>query len=256
MSKPVTISSLVRVAARSEDDFARIVQTVLDEEDHERIAEFFDKLNIPRSVGDDRVAEPLPEFPVAKNRIGTFEQERAISSGIQKYMDRHERKIKWHAAHPSMEGIRNVTLVFRTCSAVTTMRLARLDMLLHTTDQLTATEWAYAREMMNRSYLAIRNQINLLGGDWIDAMIQTFERTKVVEVLGQFYEIVDGQLRNLDDSRNSLDQRRVELTVQPEGYPPVKPPNYFGGDLLGIGPWSQYWERLVTRAHYFRESLG
>ena len=50
-TKVVTIASLNRAAARSQSEFESTVQAVLDESDHERTAEFFDKFNIPRSVG-------------------------------------------------------------------------------------------------------------------------------------------------------------------------------------------------------------
>ena len=43
---------------------------------------------------------------------------------------------------------------------------------------------------------------------------------------------------------------------RPEGFPPVKPPNYFSGDLLGKGPWKQFWAVVDARAHHFREAVG
>ncbi|MBW1881532.1 MAG: hypothetical protein JRJ84_24505, partial [Deltaproteobacteria bacterium] len=45
-----TIASLVRAAAKDEGEFKNVVQEILDAADHERTAEFFDRLNIPRSV--------------------------------------------------------------------------------------------------------------------------------------------------------------------------------------------------------------
>ena len=116
MSKGATLSSLLRVAARTEEDFVTVVQSVLDESDHARTAEFFDKMNIPRSVLGEKTMEPITEFTLTPDQVGDYEQEHAIGLGIQKYMDRHERKIKWHVGHPSLEGS-NVIFVMRCASA-------------------------------------------------------------------------------------------------------------------------------------------
>jgi hypothetical protein len=258
MSKVATIASLVRASARSEDEFGSTVQSVIDDADHARTAEFFDKLNIPRSVPSDKTTEPIPDLTLKPDQIGTYEEERAISDGIQKYMDRHERKIKWHAGHASMEGTDNVVLVFRTGAAVTDHRLDRLQALLRAKDEVTAEEWAIAREMMNRSYLSFRNYLNLMAGDWVDAMVNLVGRQELSDRLDTFYEIVDGAVRTLEDHRKRVEERRIELTVLPlsDQYPPVKPPNYFGGDLMGVGPWSQFWSNITARAHQFRETVG
>ena len=162
MSKPVTLSSLLRVASRTEDDFVTTSQAILDCDDVVRIAEFFDKMNIPRSVPGDKTTEPVAQFTVTADDLGDFAQERAIGAGIQKYMDRHERKIKWHAGHPSIEGADNVILVMRCACAVTNMRLDRLQLLLESKDELTITEWAISRELMNRAFLSFRTHLRLM----------------------------------------------------------------------------------------------
>lgn len=258
MSKVATIASLVRAAARTEDEFFTTVQNVIEEADHARTAEFFDKMNIPRSVAGDKTTEDLPDFVAGPDKIGTYEEEKAIADGIQKYMDRHERKIKWHAGHASMEGADNIALVMRTGSAVTRHRLDRLQLLLRSKDELTALEWAIARELMNRSYLSFRNYLELMSNNWVDAMIVTVGREELAQRMGGFYEIVDDAIRVLEDHHKRLEERRLELTVLPlsDAYPPVKPPNYFGGDLMGVGPWSQFWSQIVARAHHFRETVG
>lgn len=258
MSKVATIASLNRAAARSEEEFASTVQSVVDEADHERTAEFFDKMNIPRSVPGELTSEPLPEFIVGPDKIGSYEQERAIADGIQKFMDRHERKIKWHAGHPSTEGTDNVVFVMRTGAAVTQHRLERLQLLLRSKDEVTAEEWAWAREMMNRAYLSFRNYLDLMTGPWVDALINLEGRQELADRLESFYEIIDGTVRILEEHRKRIEERRVELTVLPlsDAYPPVKPPNYFGGDLMGVGPWSQFWSNIVAKAHHFRETVG
>lgn len=256
MSKGASMSSLLRVAARTEGEFVEIIQSIIDEADHARTAEFFDKMNIPRSVLGEKTMEPIASFKVSDDKIGDYEQEQAIGLGIQKYMERHERKIKWHAGHPSLDGSGNVIFVMRCASSVTNMRLERLHLLLNSKDELTVREWFISRELMNKAFLSYRNHLRLTAGPWTDAMNLTIDPTEFSERLDTFYEIIDSQIRQLEDHRVKIEERRVELTVTPEGFPPVKPPNYFGGDLLNVGPWSQYWNNVTSRAHHFRESIG
>ena len=258
MPKVATIASLVRAAARTEVDFFTTVQSVIDEADHERTAEFFDKLNIPRSVPGEHTNEPIPDLIVGPDKIGTYEQEEAIADGIQRYMHRHERKIKWHAGHPSMEGTDNVVLVMRTTAAMTRHRLDRLQLLLRSKDELTAQEWNIARTMMNRAYLGFRNLVQMLSQPWVDAMLNEVGKDDLIQRMEGFYEHIDATVRALEEHRTRLEERRSELTVLPlsDAYPPVKPPNYFGGDLMGVGPWSQFWSNIEARAHAFRETVG
>jgi hypothetical protein len=256
MSKTATVASQVRIAARTEAEFYTTVQEVLDDNDPDRIVEFFDRMNIPRSIPCENVAGPLEPFKVNPSHLHDFETERRISDGVQKFMDRHERKLKWHATHPSLEGGSNVALLVRTSLAITEMRLQRLDLLLRSKDDLTAVEWSIARELMRHGFLSIRNHINVLAGAWVDAVITAVPRVTLIEQLGSFYEVVDRWIRRLDEMRDRLEERRMMLTVVPAGHPPVRPPNYFGGDVLGRGPWKQYWDNLENRAHHFREALG
>lgn len=258
MSKVATIASLVRNAARDESEFVSTILGVFEEDDPERIAEFFDRLNIPRSTGADAgLGATLPSVESsATNKIWGFAEESEISRGIQRFLDRHERKIKWHATHPSVEGTENVMLLFRAATIATNLRLRRLRKLLDSKDQLNPMEWAIARELMNRTYLSFRNFLTVTAADWIDAAQAALPKEELAGKLGSFYEVVDQEIRWLEDQRSQLEERRLQLTVVPEGFPPVKPPNYFGGDLLSRGPWKQYWTALNNRAHHFREALG
>jgi hypothetical protein len=259
MSKQATIASLVRTAAKSESEFVETVNGVFDEDDPERIAEFFDKLNIPRSQGaEGGLLDPLPDLTAqaANLKVWDFEIESKISYGIQRFLDRHERKIKWHAGHPSIEGSENVMLLFRAAMATTDLRLRRQLNVLKTKDELTPDEWWAARKMMNNAYMSFRNFLGLVASNWIDAMNGAVPHDELAERLGSFYELVDAQVQKLEEHKQAIEDRRRELTVLPEGYPPVKPPVYFHGDLLGKGPWKLYWSTVNGRAHYFREAAG
>lgn len=255
MSK-VTISSLVRQAQKSEGEFQGCVFQVFEEEPAERVAEFFDKLNIPRSVEGETFHDAIPAIEGAAATCFDFESEHAIGQGIQKYMERHEKKLKWHAQHPSIEGARNLLLLVREGMFVTDLRLTRLQALLRSKDELTPNEWAIARELMNRGYLSFRNFLVHVSGAWMDAIGASADREEITEMIGDFYELIDQTVRRLEEHRGKIEERRLELTVNPAGFDPVKPPNYFGGDLLGQGPWRQFWTGLEERAHHFRESLA
>ncbi|MFT6142915.1 MAG: hypothetical protein ACJAZO_000089 [Myxococcota bacterium] len=256
MSKVATITSLNRTAAKDEPLFIETCQMVLNEEPLERVAEFFDSLNIPRSVGSAHTLDPMSSFTIVTDRIGSYAEEKGISDGMQKFLDRHIRKIKWHAKHPSIEGAENVLFLTRCAIMVTEARVNRLELLLKSQDELDPIEWSYARELMNKSYLAFRNFLNELAGDWIEAMQTAVSREELMERLGSFYEFVDAQIRRLEAARERLEDRRMELTVIPEFYPPVKPPLYFHGDLMARGPWKQFWSVIDNKAHQFREVAG
>ena len=256
MTKVATIASLVRIAARSEPEFVQIVEDVFAAADVERTAEFFDRLNVPRSTGAEELGGKIAEPTAVMLGVTNFLDERKIGYGVQRYLDRHERKLKWHAGHPSIEGTENVLLLFREAMFIIHVRLYRLQALLDNTDELTVTDWAIAREAMNRSYLSFRNFLNLAAGDWIDAVNAAVPRDELAEKIGPFYELIDNHIRVLEDIRGRLEDRRLQITVLPEGFPPVKPPNYFGGDLLGRGPWKQFWNNLNAKAHHFRENVG
>jgi hypothetical protein len=246
----------VRTASKDEAEFATTVQEVLDEADHERTAQFFDRLNIPRSVILENASEPPIQFTISDEKVGDFAAERAISNGIQKFMDRHERKLKWHAGHPSKEGAQNTILLVRAMVGVTDLRLRRLMLLLDRKAQLTPIEWAIARELMNRGFIGFRNALNVLATTWIEAMQAALPAEDLAGVLGNFYEFIDAHVRILEEYRERIEERRMQLSVLPEGFPPVKPPAYFGGDLLGKGPWKQFWAVVDQRAHHFREAVG
>jgi hypothetical protein len=237
-TKSATVASLVRnAAARTEADFVITLAEIFEEGDTERITEFFDRLNIPRSQGsDENLLGTLPPIPAVSTKVTSFEDEEKIEDGIQKFLDRHERKIKWHAGHPGLDGLNNVLLLTREMMIVTNVRLARLVSLLRTKEELTPRDWFVCRELMNRTYLSFRNFLNVLAGDWMDAITSTVEKEKLQAQLGNFYELIDAQIRQLEETHNAIEGRRQELTVVPEGFPPVRPPNYFGGDLFGRGP--------------------
>ena len=89
---------------------------------------------------------------------------------------------------------------------------------------------------------------------WMEVIKVTFTQDEIADLLGNFYEYIDQELRVLDEMRDAIEARRQDLTVHPEGFNPVTPPVYFGGDVLSPGPWTQYWAAVEQTAHQFRES--
>ena len=63
MSKQATIASLVRTAAKTEAEFMSTIESIFEEDEVDRIWEFFDRLNIPRSQGsEEELQAPLPDI--------------------------------------------------------------------------------------------------------------------------------------------------------------------------------------------------
>src|SRR5688500_16551494 len=199
MSKQATIASLVRTAAKTEAEFMSTVEGIFEEDDVDRIWEFFDRLNIPRSQGaEDNLLGALPEATgIAVTKRFPYDAELKVSNGIQRFLDRHERKIKWHATHPAMDGVDNVMLLFRAAMAITNLRLVRLRRLLQTKDELSPNEWSSARKLMNNSFLSFRNFLTLVAGEWVDAMQSTVPQADLAAKLGRFYELVDAEIQRL-----------------------------------------------------------
>ena len=252
--KVKTISSLNRVAAKSEENFISTAQGVISDSDAARTTDFFFNMNIPRSVMSETTLDPIEEFVVTPSEIHSFLEEQKISLGIQKFMDRQVRKLKWHAKNPGLETSSNVLMIMRCTIITTTMRIQRLVYLLDSKENLSPRDWSIAREIINRAFMSFRTHLTIFTNSWFDAISQTLQPEEVSELLGSFYEFIDAEIRVLDEMRTAIETRRMELTVIPDGYNPVKPPVYFGGDVLSGGPWDQYWTAIEDHAHRFREA--
>jgi hypothetical protein len=242
-----TIASLVREAAKSETSFLATLNEVLDDDEPERLEEFFAKLNIPRSVkGDDAPADDLARAAKATATVSTFEQELKITDGIQKFLDRHMRKLRWHVAHPTLDGTQNCIRLFRAMSTVTGLRLRRVIALLEARNRLSVEEWGQARELMNRAFREIREALFVVATSWVEALMDTNRPEEVRQALTEFPEMVHATVKTLKELRDAIEERRLKVEVKPEGYAAVKPPRYFGGDLLDVRSWRHFWGELSS----------
>ncbi len=252
-----TISTLVREAAKTEENFKTILNEEMIGDQPERIGEFFAKLNIPRSTkADDTLVEAFALGDVSKITVTTFEAELEVADGIQKFMDRHMRKLKWHTAHPALEGMDNCVRLFRAMGIVTELRIHRVLALLHAKDRLTVDEWGAARELLNRAYRELREASAIVCSPWIDALFSLDARDEVIERLSPFSEMVSAYAQTVRELREKVEERRVLMEVKPEDYPVVRPPRYFGGDLLDVGSWRHFWGELSGHVDGLRNSLG
>lgn len=253
-----TVASLVREAAKSEAAFLNTLNEVLAEDEPERIEEFFAKLNIPRSskTDDTLVEETAPTPPQAEVTVAGFAQELQITDGIQKFLDRHMRKLKWHVAHPGLEGIGNCMRLYRAMAVVGQLRVRRVLALLGSKPRLTVEEWGTARELLNRAYREYREATAVVAGPWIDALLTLDPQAEVKQALTGFPGMVAENAQAFKDLRDAVEVRRQQLEVKPENYPAVKPPRYFGGDLLSGSSWRHFWGELSGMTDALRNSLG
>jgi hypothetical protein len=252
-----TISTLVREAAKSEANFLQVLNTELIPDTPERIEEFFAKLNIPRSTkADDTLVEQLALSGTDRFAVTTFADEVKVAEGIQKFMDRHMRKLKWHVAHPAQEGITNCVRLYRAMGITTELRVLRVLALMKSRQRLTVEEWGLARELLNRAYRELREATAIVTGPWIDALLSLEGRQEVLAGLAPFAGIVSGYVKVLESLRKAIEERRQEMEVKPEGYPVVRPPRYFGGDLLDAGSWKHFWGEISGMADGLRNILG
>lgn len=252
-----TISTLVREAAKTEANFKTILNDEMLGDQPERIEEFFAKLNIPRSTkADDTLVDDLCLGDLSQITVTTFEAEVKAADGIQKFMDRHMRKLKWHTAHPALEGIANCVRLFRAMGIVTELRIHRVLALMHSKERLTVEEWGAARELLNRAYRELREASAIVCSPWIDALYSLDARDEVIEQLTPFAEVVAGHAQVVRELRDKVEERRVLMEVKPDAYPVVKPPRYFGGDLLDVGSWRHFWGELSGHVDTLENSLG
>jgi len=252
-----TISTLIREAAKTEAKFKAILNDEILADTPERIEEFFGKLNIPRSTkADDTLVDDLSMGDLSVLVVTTFEAEVGAAEGIQKFMDRHMRKLKWHTAHPALEGIANCVRLFRAMGIVTELRIHRVIALLHSKERLTVEEWGAARELLNRAYRELRLASAIVCSPWVDALFSLDAREEVIEQLTPFAATVAGHAQTVRELRDKVEERRVQMEVKPELYPVVRPPRYFGGDLLDVGSWRHFWGELSGHVDTLNNSLG
>ncbi|MCB9760086.1 MAG: hypothetical protein H6739_09655 [Alphaproteobacteria bacterium] len=252
-TKPPTIASLVRLSAKTEQDFNDILsRTLLEEDDTERVVEYLTRLNLPKTMA---LSEGATLSEEALNKVTDFDQEAVLSKGFIKFTERHIRKLKWHVSHPSLESVVPVALLFRAISTVAHLRIGRVVALLKSRDVLSAHDWGMTRELLNRAYRDFRHATGIVTGAWYEALVEAIPveevRTALDALPGQVYE----QIRLLERLRAEIEAARLTLAVKPDGYPEVRPPRYFGGDLLEDVSWKHFWGEVANMADGLQQQV-
>ncbi|MEY3213452.1 MAG: hypothetical protein RIT28_3933 [Pseudomonadota bacterium] len=241
-----TAAKEARLSARSEQDFADLIaQVLIDERDAEKVVDFLTKLNVPK------VYEPGTELVIKPEGITSasdFDVETEISNGFVKFTDRHVRKLKWHVSHPALDGVEQVIVLYRSVGYIAQLRISRILHLLKERETLTTFEWGMARELLNRTYRDFRQATSIVTQAWLDALKESNDSEAVKVALTPLPQIIRNQSNVLAELRDQLERARLTLAVKPDGYPPVRPPRYFGGDLLDSASWKHFWGEVHIMA--------
>lgn len=238
-AKPASIASLVRNSAKSEKDFADTLSQILMEEgDTDRVVEFLTRLNLPKTMetSDDRSLDEA-----VFSSVTDFDTEMELSNGFSKFVDRHIRKLKWHVSHPAMDGIEAVTLLYRSITIIARLRIKRLIALLKARPVLTSHEWGTCRELLNRTFRDFRQATDIVTGAWLEAMLENLDKDEVKAALQDMPMEVRRLTNSVSALRDEIESTRLTMGVKPDGYPEVRPPRYFGGDILEGTSWKHFW---------------
>lgn len=253
-AKPQSIASLVREAGASEAGFIKSFDTVLNEKDMDRFIEFATRLNQPlRMEGNEEVAPGVETLDCSTT---DFETESIYADALSKFNARHMRKIKWHISHPDIDTIEPGFRIYRCIARVAEFRLRRMISLLSSKEVLTPSEWGVARELLNCAYREFRDATTLVTQTWFDSLFENFEQDEVRQRFTDFPNVVDTWAERLSSLRDEVEGRRASMAVQPpEPYPLVRPPRYFGGDLVAQVAWKHYWGEVGTLADSLRQHV-
>ena len=254
MAKPATVASLVRQSAKSEQDFQEVLANTLQGDSQpERIVEDLTRLNLPKTMETGEATEISAE---ASAKVTNFDDEMALYAGFVKFTERHMRKLKWHVSHPDTENVTAVGALYRSLGLVSQLRIARIITLMNARDMLSTHEWGVAREMLNRTYRDFRQATTIVASNFVDALIESRDAATARKAMGPLPPEVDAQIRALTALRDRIEQARLRLAVKPDGYPPVRPPRYFGGDLLDNNSWKHFWGEVTNMADNLHQQVN
>ena len=92
--------------------------------------------------------------------------------------------------------------------------------------------------------------------NWVESLLENCDQENVRASLAVLPDHINTYADRLSALRDEVDARRSDLAVQPEGYPLVRPPRYFGGDLLDQTSWKHYWGDVGTLADNLRQHVS
>ena len=257
-TKPPTIASLVRTACQSHKMYVDNTSYILIEGDPDRIIEYFTRLSLPRSWDNEERGEWAAEAFGPEGH--TLADELHLFTGMIKYIDRNARKIKWHISHPgepdAQASADAVRLVFSAQAEFCAFRIRRVLKILEGHKTLTAKEWGQTRELLNRCYRDYRLGVQLVTTRYLEELMGASDPEDAIKALSPYPEVFKENTAILDGLRDEIEEMRQTLAVQPEGYPIVRPPRYFGGDLLDSPSWKHFWGEVGTLSDTMRQHVG
>lgn len=256
-TKPPTIASLVRLATKSQKLYVDNTCYILLEDDKERIVEYFTRLSLPREWTDEDLSDWTPE---AIDSVQSFAVELHLMEGMTKYLERNLRKIKWHITHAAepdaAASAAAVYLIFNAQGDFAAFRIRRLIALMKRGETMTPTDWGTARELLNRAYRDYRSSVHLITTRYLEALLGASEAEDAIAALQGYPQLMRKHTEILEGLRSEVEEVRQTLAVQPDGYPLVSPPRYFGGDLLDSASWKHFWGDVGTMNDTLRQHVG
>jgi hypothetical protein len=253
-AKRPSIASLVRDAGASEAGFVTALGVILAEKDTDRFVEFTTRLNQPLRMEDSE--EEAAGIDTLEIDVSDFETEAVYAAALNKFNARHMRKIKWHISHPDIDTVGPGIRIYRCIARIAELRLRRMIALLNSKEVLNPSEWGLARELMNCAYREFRDSTELVTQTWLESLFENFEQDEVRTRFAELPNVVDSWADRLSSLRDEVEARRGSMAVQPpEPYPTVRPPRYFGGDLMAQSAWKHYWGEVGTLADSLRQHV-
>jgi hypothetical protein len=251
--KPPTLASLVRLAGAGEETFIAGTLDILQQHDNERSVEYLTRLNLPR----DFILHPdgIPSLEGLDVAIVDWQTETVVIEGMEKFIERHIRKLKWLVNHPDTEAVNAGVGLYRAMCIMTELRIRRVMALLVQSEVLNPIEWGTARELLNRAYRDFRRASSLLTHQFYESMVGSVDRDDVRQALSPVPKVMKAHIVRLASLRDEVEVARLDLAVQPEGYPMVRPPRYFGGDLMETMSWKHFWGEVGTLQDNMRQHV-
>jgi hypothetical protein len=123
---------------------------------------------------------------------------------------------------------------------ISAIRIRRVIMLLGTKEMFSAHEWGRSRELLNRTFRDFRELTKLLVNKWLPITMESVDPEEVRAGAATLPSVVRTRNDLFHRLRGEVEVRRLQIAVKPDGYPAVRPPRYFGGDLLDEGAWRIY----------------
>ena len=253
-AKRPSIASLIRKAATSEADFIGALQDGLEENDTERLTEYLTRINQPLKF--EGTEDEVPAIGTVEFEVTDWNEEAEVDAALTKFHARHMRKLKWYISHPDIESVDPGLRIFNCMVYFIQFRMLRVLKLLDQKEVLNPVEWGLARELLNRALREFREACALATGRWFESNLENLDPDEVKSKMTGLPATIVAFSNEIGALRDRVEERRASMAVQPPApYPTVRPPRYFGGDLIDSNSWKHYWSEVDGLADTMRNQL-